>query len=177
MYGVPSNTKNHFSNRLSTTTSRFPSPNDRILYRQNKFFSRIQSYLILVTISLSFKEYIFKQYKYNYYIKYGKNKVTFEDAFAVEKWPITLDTDSPVWFNFAWYGSLLSMIIFMCVQCKRMISWNPWTTAEPSFSIKWEVYNEFGWECIVGWFLHFYIFTMSPHFNLGKKTVLPKFFL
>lgn len=123
-----------------------------------------------------FKEYISKQYKYNYYIKYGKNKVTFEDAFAVEKWPITLDTDSPVWFNFAWYGSLLSMIIFMCVQCKRMISWNPWTTAEPSFSIKWEVYNEFGWECIVGWFLHFYIFTMSPHFNLGKKLYFQSFF-
>lgn len=119
---------------------------------------------------------MFKQYKYNYYIKYGKNKVTFEDAFAVEKWPITLDTDSPVWFNFAWYGSLLSMIIFMCVQCKRMISWNPWTTAEPSFSIKWEVYNEFGWECIVGWFLHFYIFTMGPHFNLGKKLYFQSFF-
>lgn len=63
-----------------------------------------------------FKEYIFKQYKYNYYIKYGKNKVTFEDAFAVEKWPITLDTDSPVWFNFAWYGSIFHFGILVRVK-------------------------------------------------------------
>ncbi|QHS72499.1 putative dolichyl-phosphate-mannose--protein mannosyltransferase [Saccharomyces paradoxus] len=121
-------------------------------------------------------EYIFKQYKYNYYIKYGKNKVSFEDAFAVEKWPITLDAESPVWFNFAWYGSILSMFIFLCVQCKRMICWNPWSTAEASFSIHWDIYNEFGWKCIIGWFLHFYIFTMSPHFNLGKTLYFQSFF-
>ncbi|CAI4038168.1 hypothetical protein SMKI_04G5080 [Saccharomyces mikatae IFO 1815] len=122
------------------------------------------------------EEYISKQYKYVYYIKYGKGKVSFEDVFAVEKWPITLDAESPTWFSLAWYGSILSMFIFLCVQCKRTICWNPWSTAEPKFSINWDIYNEFGWKCIIGWFLHFYIFTMSPHFNLGKKLYFQSFF-
>ncbi|CAI4058829.1 putative dolichyl-phosphate-mannose--protein mannosyltransferase SKDI_04G5180 [Saccharomyces kudriavzevii IFO 1802] len=121
------------------------------------------------------KEYISKQYKYNYYIKYGKNKVTFEDAFAVEKWPITLDVKSPGWFKFAWYGSLLSMLIFLSVQCNRVMHWNPWSAAEPTFSANWDIYNEFCWKCIIGWLLHFYVFTMSPHFNLEKKLYFQSF--
>ncbi|CAI4056037.1 hypothetical protein SUVC_02G4230 [Saccharomyces uvarum] len=121
------------------------------------------------------KEYIFKQYKYNYYVKYGKSKVNSEDAFVVEKWPITLDVGSPVWFKFAWYGSILAMFIFLCLQCNRMVHWNPWSTTETVFSINWDVYNEFGWECTVGWFLHFYVYTMSPHFNLKSKLYFQSF--
>ncbi|KOH01133.1 putative dolichyl-phosphate-mannose--protein mannosyltransferase [Saccharomyces eubayanus] len=121
------------------------------------------------------KEYIFKQYKYNYYVRYGKSKANFEDSLVVEKWPITLDAGSPVWFKLAWYGSILAMIVFLCVQCNRIVHWNPWSTTETVFSINWDIYNEFGWECTVGWFLHYYVFTMSPHFNLESKLYFQSF--
>lgn len=118
-------------------------------------------------------ELLQKQYKYNYYEKnYG-----LEGDYSPEKWPFTLTNEKYV--DNIWIFTLLSLLIFVAHQAIQAFKWNPWNVTsmhheKPLYS---RIYEAFGTDCLLGWFLHYYPFTKTPHDNQDIVLYIPSIFM
>ncbi|CCD24081.1 putative dolichyl-phosphate-mannose--protein mannosyltransferase NDAI_0C04210 [Naumovozyma dairenensis CBS 421] len=141
----------------------------------------IHYYLRLVS------ELLEKQYKYNYFVRLEKVKdmnTYDEDAdnnhLAPEKWAFhTFSHDESDNFgllgNIIWLSSIVGIITFIINVDFQIMKWNPWKKVAHTPSINKLIYYQFGIECLFGWFIHFYIFTKSPHQILNIELYFPSF--
>lgn len=117
------------------------------------------------------REYIKRQYKYDYYLK---NK-DFAEGVSAENW-IWNSFDS-VTVNFIWFIPLGCVAMYVMTEITRWITWNPWAAATPELESEKRCYLDSCLELSIGWFMHYQIFTWSKHQNLTLAQYLPSYLL
>lgn len=117
------------------------------------------------------KEYLYKQFKYDYYIKNYKA----EGDVGVGKWPWYISGD--YLDTVIWFSAVFSILAYLLLQTIRLITWNPWNVADVESPLSYLLYIDNGLEFSVGWLLHYYIFFSSRHSRLFLFQYLPSLLL
>lgn len=113
-------------------------------------------------------ELIIKEFKYNVLIKNYKKVASVN----VDDWPFYWSSD--VKTNTCWFLSTAAITIFVAIRGSQLLKWNPWNEdISEDVHINNIIFNDVTNESMLGWFLHFYVFTKSPHDNNAIVNYIP----
>lgn len=114
-------------------------------------------------------ELLQKQYKYNYYEK----NLNLEGPVQPQSWPFYISRNKFV--DNIWLSPLASLAIFFLFEVVNIFKWNPWKKSNTADAtpLNFQVYQDFGVTCVLGWLLHYYPFVKSPHQNLDIAQYMP----
>lgn len=130
-----------------------------------------------ITIML---DYVKRQYKYNWYERnFSRTDMIEKDrssSFVTPEYWIFQWNESSTISNILWASSTVSIFIFIGYQVKQILfegeiiglSTKAYTSNPFSF-----IYDTVGLECVLGWWLHYYVFYYSPHQNLRLELYIP----
>ncbi|SCU99969.1 LAME_0G06700g1_1 [Lachancea meyersii CBS 8951] len=117
------------------------------------------------------KEYVQRQYKYNYYLE---NKDLMSDI-KMDNWLWSTADDTST--RFVWFTPLACLAIYLVVEMSGWVRWNPWAKPVSKIDPVKFLYLDNCGDLTVGWFMHYYIFTWCKHENLALAQYLPGYLL
>lgn len=111
-------------------------------------------------------EWLVRQYRYSYSIKNADPRKTVNSNIkpSIETWPFNPQQNEIVIKNI-WILSFIGIMLFGLFTTFRILTWNPWSqqpTERKIISVDNLLFQDIGFECCLGWFLHFYVYTKSP---------------
>ena len=116
-------------------------------------------------------EVLCRQFRYDYLVEnFSKTggKITM--------WPFSLEGDALVMHS--WMSSVVAVmcwVLWMVILCIRA---NPWSDEKaPLSSVSSQLFYDVSLEYVLGWFLHYYIFSQCKHENLDVVQYLPSYIL
>ncbi|CCF56378.1 hypothetical protein KAFR_0B00800 [Kazachstania africana CBS 2517] len=104
-----------------------------------------------------FYEIVVKQFKSDSYI--GKSGTEEVDYIEVGNWPFkTLDDN--IYVKHIWLSSIVSIMLVIFGNLITIVSWNPFSKLSKAETTKIYkiIFTDVSIECLVGWFLHYYVF-------------------
>lgn len=112
-------------------------------------------------------EWLVRQYRYSYSIKKNVDShttINSDTNLSIGMWPFNSQQNEVVAKNI-WILSFIGILLFSIFLTFRILTWNPWkqqSRERKIISVDNLLFQDIGFECCLGWFLHFYVYTKSP---------------
>lgn len=111
-------------------------------------------------------EWLTRQYRYFYSIENFDSwrTVNLDTKIQIEMWPFNSQQDD-ILVNNIWILSFVGVLLFSLFLAFHILIWNPWKKQPAKrkiISLDNLLLQDIGFECSLGWFLHFYVYMRSP---------------
>lgn len=116
-------------------------------------------------------EVLCRQFRYDYLVENFS-----ETGGKITLWPFSLDENALAMHS--WMSSIAAVacwVLWMLFLCVRA---NPWSSGESSlWSTESQLLFDTSLECVLGWWMHYYVFAQSKHDNLRVVQYFPSYIL
>lgn len=116
-------------------------------------------------------QWVRDQFKFDYYIlnfDYNSSLQHYNMMEDVEMWPLYMHYENDKLGNTIWITCDIAVILVTLYIFKLIVTFNPWDpktinrTEESKVRLHVRLLRDNGVEYLLGWFMHWYIFTQSP---------------
>ncbi|KAG0670615.1 hypothetical protein C6P45_001991 [Maudiozyma exigua] len=118
-------------------------------------------------------EVLHKQFRYDYFIENSSSEL---QGNKFSQWPFMISDDP--WLVHCWNSSVVAIFAYLMWISIQLIKINPWVvsgTATTVPNLRCVLFDEVALEYVVGWLLHYMIFSKSKNEALDIVSYLPSY--
>ena len=118
-------------------------------------------------------ELLHRQFRYDYFVE-NKTSDLPDDKFS--QWPFKISNDP--WLMHCWNSSIIAVVTYLIWVSVQLITINPWaipSATDEAPNLRSLLFNEVALEFVLGWLLHFVIFSKSKNEKLDVISYFPSY--